>query len=199
MQSISNKCVVEYCSLDRQLALRYLGYRGQHVDDALLDEFERIASECEGRFAVRGTWRTFTVDDPALHLEGDSIKRFLKGFSHATFMACTLGMDCERELNRSEAQGAFRALMMDACASALIESGADACQRAVRLQCDNVANGAICGDKRFSPGYGDFPIERQRDFLDTLDASRNIGLFVTESHMLIPAKSITAIIPVQMF
>ncbi len=46
MQSISNKCFVEYCSLDRQLALRYLGYRGQYVDDALLDEFERIVDYC---------------------------------------------------------------------------------------------------------------------------------------------------------
>lgn len=199
MQSISNKCFVEYCLLDRQLALRYLGYKGQHVDDALLDEFERIAAECERRFAVRGTWRTFAIDNPELRLEGNSIKRFLKDSSHAVLMACTLGMDCERELNKSEAQGALKALMADACASALIESGADACQRAIRLQCGNAVNGAICGDKRFSPGYGDFPIERQHDFLDTLDASRNIGLFVTESHMLIPAKSITAIIPVRMF
>ena len=50
---------------------------------------------------------------------------------------------------------------------------------------------------RFSPGYGDLPIELQRDFLTLLDASRKIGLTATESSMLVPSKSITALIGIR--
>lgn len=47
---------------------------------------------------------------------------------------------------------------------------------------------------RFSPGYGDFPIAHQRDFSRLLDTPRKIGLTVTESCLLAPIKSVTAVI-----
>jgi len=46
---------------------------------------------------------------------------------------------------------------------------------------------------RYSPGYGDFPLEVQSDFLHITDAGRRIGLFVTDSDILTPQKSITAV------
>ena len=46
---------------------------------------------------------------------------------------------------------------------------------------------------RFSPGYGDYPISLQRDFLRLLDAPRKIGLSLSESCLLVPAKSVTAV------
>ena len=46
---------------------------------------------------------------------------------------------------------------------------------------------------RFSPGYGDYPITLQADFLRLLDAPRKIGLTATEHYLLTPAKSVTAI------
>ena len=47
---------------------------------------------------------------------------------------------------------------------------------------------------RFSPGYGDLPIDIQGDILNALNAQRRIGLTVTESSLLVPTKSVTAII-----
>ena len=49
---------------------------------------------------------------------------------------------------------------------------------------------------RFSPGYGDFSIEHQRDITSVLDTARRIGLTVTDSLMLAPMKSVTAVIGV---
>ena len=49
---------------------------------------------------------------------------------------------------------------------------------------------------RFSPGYGDFSIEHQRDIARVLDTARRIGLTVTDSLMLAPMKSVTAVIGV---
>ena len=47
---------------------------------------------------------------------------------------------------------------------------------------------------RFSPGYGDYPIELQKSFLHILDAPRKIGLTANDSFLLTPVKSVTAII-----
>ena len=46
---------------------------------------------------------------------------------------------------------------------------------------------------RFSPGYGDYPIELQSDFLRLLDAPRKIGLCTNNNSILTPTKSVTAV------
>ena len=47
---------------------------------------------------------------------------------------------------------------------------------------------------RFSPGYGDLPLELQAPLCAALDAQRRIGLTVTPSFLLNPTKSVTAVI-----
>ena len=49
---------------------------------------------------------------------------------------------------------------------------------------------------RYSPGYGDFPLEVQHDFLSALDAQRAIGLYANDAFLLTPMKSVTAVIGV---
>ena len=47
---------------------------------------------------------------------------------------------------------------------------------------------------RYSPGYGDLPLELQNPLLDLLDAPRRVGLCASASHILTPRKSVTAIL-----
>jgi hypothetical protein len=49
---------------------------------------------------------------------------------------------------------------------------------------------------RFSAGYGDLSIDIQRDFLEVLNAPKKIGLTATGENILIPRKSVTAIMGV---
>ena len=49
---------------------------------------------------------------------------------------------------------------------------------------------------RFSPGYGDMPISVQKDFLNLLYGEKDLGVSTTSSGIMIPRKSITAIIGV---
>ena len=46
---------------------------------------------------------------------------------------------------------------------------------------------------RFSPGYGDYPLEYQQNVIQYVDGPRKIGLNVTENHLMIPRKSVTAL------
>lgn len=47
---------------------------------------------------------------------------------------------------------------------------------------------------RFSPGYGDFRLSCQQFFFDALEISKRIGVYLTESFLMVPFKSITAVI-----
>lgn len=47
---------------------------------------------------------------------------------------------------------------------------------------------------RFSPGYGDLPLKTQRELIAKLDAPRKIGLTLNYNDLMIPMKSVTAII-----
>lgn len=49
--------------LDRSEALRYLGYTGQQVDEALLTRFNRLADECERVIAPSFAWSVFGIDE----------------------------------------------------------------------------------------------------------------------------------------
>lgn len=46
---------------------------------------------------------------------------------------------------------------------------------------------------RRSPGYDELPLEMSREIVAALDATRRIGVAVTDSCLLVPAKSVTAV------
>ena len=47
---------------------------------------------------------------------------------------------------------------------------------------------------RFSAGYGDLPLEAQKDIFRVLDCSKKIGLTLNDSLLMSPTKSVTAIV-----
>ena len=73
----------------------------------------------------------------------------------------------------------------------MIETYCDEVNDAIRQKAESA--GLYCRP-RFSPGYGDFDISHQRDLSRLLDTPRKIGLTVTESCLLAPIKSVTAVI-----
>ncbi|MCL1940604.1 MAG: hypothetical protein FWG09_01570, partial [Synergistaceae bacterium] len=82
--------------------------------------------------------------------------------------------------------------VLDACATQLIEESCDEIERQI---CAEAAASGLVSVPRFSPGYGDFPLDIQPCFLKALNAGRTIGLTCTEHHILLPRKSVTALIP----
>ena len=47
---------------------------------------------------------------------------------------------------------------------------------------------------RFSPGYGDMPLAQTREICAVLQTEKSIGLSVSQSGIMIPRKSVTAIL-----
>jgi len=50
---------------------------------------------------------------------------------------------------------------------------------------------------RRSPGYGEMPLDLSREILAKLDAPKKIGVSLTDSLLLVPSKSVTAICEIE--
>lgn len=191
------------CRIDRAEALGYLGYAGQPLDDQLQQRFDAAVEACERDLVPRSIWASFRIDQATLQdtavvlhgsslvLEGRSIAQHLEGAVEAVLLACTLGAKSEQELRRRTALSPADALMYSAAASALVEAAANEAEAAIVAE---AATRGLRANFRYSPGYGDFPLTVQPAFLAALDATRRIGLTATETNLLVPAKSITAVI-----
>lgn len=107
-------------------------------------------------------------------------------------MAATLGFAPEQLIRRAEALGQqSRALIYDAAASAMIETYCDALNDALRKEA--VTEGHVLRP-RFSPGYGDLSLSLQTEFMRVLQLKRQLGITMTESLLMLPSKSVTAVI-----
>ncbi len=122
-------------------------------------------------------------------LAGETAGLMLGQCSHAALLCCTLGAEFDAMLRREQARDMSRAAILDACGGAWVEAGCGAAERelAGRLPGKHLTD-------RFSPGYGDLPLDLQPAVCAALDAGRRLGLYVTESRMLVPVKSVTAVI-----
>lgn len=182
--------------LDQKEALRYLGAAG--ADGALRQAMAEAAAWLEAHVAPRWIYRVFhltaaeggvTLEGAGVTLTGRLAKTMLADCRQAVLLACTLGQPWERLMREEQARDMARAVMLDACASAYVEAGCDAAQAEIAARMP----GLYLTD-RFSPGYGDLPLSLQPSILRALDATRRLGLYATETHLLLPQKSVTAVL-----
>ncbi len=179
----------EMFCISRVEVQKYLGYAGQTLTVELEQRIESMVSLCEQSLHPSYIYATYPIDDLPIHLAGSAIQSHLEGAVGCVFMVCTLGIACDTAIRTYSVKSALDAFIYDTAASALIESVANACEaNAVHKAHD--ANLMING--RFSPGYADLPLDIQSEILVCLNATRRLGLTVTQEGMLIPTKSITA-------
>ena len=106
-------------------------------------------------------------------------------------MAATLGAGVDALLRRLEVTDIALCAAADATASAAIEPVCDAVEADARARVQAQGN-FMTG--RYSPGYGDCPLDLQAELCRALDTPRGIGLTVTPQKLLVPRKSVTAIL-----
>ena len=176
--------------------LRYLGVSGGEPPEDLLESVRRCGKEIMRVARPRLVWRLFPLEGttPAgtcLTLTGADIRRHLDDCHRCVLMAATLGADVERLLMQTQVADMAKALILDSCASSAVENLCDNFEEDLRTRVE--AEGFYLTD-RFSPGYGDLPLTLQRDFCDLLNTQRQIGLTVSPTSLLIPRKSVTAVL-----
>lgn len=184
-------------NLDLEEILRYLEYRGQIIDDNLNAQIHRCIETVNRVAKPRYTFKEYILEEMGIlpkelsFLSGEDIKKHIKYCNKIILFAATIGIDVERQIRIAGVKNVSDSVIMDSCASTLIEAVCDNIDTKFRLK--NVGKYLTF---RFSPGYGDLPISTQREFSHILDTGKKIGLNISESGIMIPRKSVTAIIGV---
>lgn len=182
-----------------------MGYRGQEYSAHIADKVGEQVAACIACGSPRASIRAFDVagirDDggtpvvtlagTALELRGKSIAAHLAGAVSVGVMAVTIGMGIDRELRRLSFVDRVGQVVFDAAATALVERAADAAEASIVAQARE--RGLFC-NYRFSPGYGDLPLETQPTLLAAVDAYRRLGITLSESLLMSPTKSVTAVV-----
>ena len=79
---------------------------------------------------------------------------------------------------------------MQAVGAAAIEDYCNRCQKKIEEQ---AAAEGFYVRSRYSPGYGDLSLTYQAEFLRVLEATKKIGIVLSEGGVMIPEKSVTAV------
>ena len=183
--------------LDLDEVLRYMGCPAEKADPETRTLVETCAREMEAAARPRWTGRVLdiTLEEDSVRLEGGQLlpgrdlRKHLEGCERAAVFCATLSAQADALIRRWESRDMLRALALDCCATAGVEQVCD--------QVEPELQGKFPGCSfpfRYSPGYGDLPLELQGEILHLLDAPRKIGLCASSSHILTPRKSVTAIL-----
>ena len=177
--------------INRQETLQYLSYRGEKLTDTVTADLDRCEETVLSTARPRAVWRLLPKDDRGFLPQGESVQSLLSDCHSMILFAATLGSEIDMLIRRAQHRNMSDALMLDAAASAAIENVCDnlCADLAQQLAPDHLTD-------RFSPGYGDFPLSQQADFFRILDIPRRIGVTLTESGLMVPQKTVTALIGV---
>jgi 5-methyltetrahydrofolate--homocysteine methyltransferase len=167
-----------------------------------LDDIQETLDSCERELlsviTPRYVYRLFDIshtpggveiNGSGLTLTGQSIKEHLEGCDRLIVMAATLSSGADKLINKYQITDMSKALITDAMASAAIEQVCNLAEVEIKeaIQPEYMT-------WRFSPGYGDLPLDIQPKLLSLINAPKYIGLTHNSSNLLIPIKSVSAVI-----
>lgn len=179
---------------------RYLGYQKIKPDevvegriDACLDHLrkESRVRDAYAVFALSGEGNTLRFAD--VSVESKNLSKNLRGCHEVILFAATIGPAVDRLIRRSELTSMTDAAIYQAAGAAFIEGVCDVLNTKLK---DQAAEQGLYLRPRFSPGYGDVPLALQRDFFRILVPEKNCGISLSDSLLMSPSKSVTALIGV---
>ena len=181
-------------AIDTAQAARYFGARGT-PDESTMALLEKCAVPLLAAATPRAVWLEADVDalTEAGILRGGDVMKHLEGCPQALLLAVTLGPAVDAQIRRAGVGDIAAGVASDALGSALAEQAAEAAETELRQWAAKEGK-YLTG--RFSPGYGDWDIAVQPLVAAALDTVRRAGLCVTDTNLMTPRKSVTAILGV---
>ena len=150
----------------------------------------------KGAAQCRAVWARYplvrdgeTLDLGFARTDSRDLRDRLAGCGEILLFACTAGAETDRRIARAKLLSPARGLLMHAIGAQQVEG---ACEELCRRLAERFADRQLTD--RYSPGYGDLPLSLQRDVMEALDCGRSIGVTLSDSLLMTPSKSVTAII-----
>ena len=159
---------------------RYCGCREIPSEGELVNLMDEVLSEY-GNIA-RG--KVCFVRAPHLPFDSDSkgLAKVIAGSDEVIVFAATVGLEFDRIIGRFKRTSPSKALILQALGAERVEA-----------LCDLFCSGFEGRTARYSPGYGDMPLESQKDVFALLQCESKIGISLNSSLLMTPSKSVTAI------
>lgn len=184
--------------VDRKETLRYLGYRGQEIDEKTQQLLDEAAAELERESSPKSVYQEYPCQVKGnqilignLTVTSANLARNLKGCEAVVLLAATIGRGADFMIKKYSVVNIAKAAIIQAAGASYIESYVDEVEAKIRQEA--LARGLYLRP-RFSPGYGDFPLECQKELFEMLECSKRIGVALTEGNLMMPSKSVTALI-----
>ena len=126
------------------------------------------------------------TDFGSFSVKSKTVAKNLEGCKKSVIFAATLGVGIDRLISKYSLLSPAKAVILGAIGNERIEALCDA------FCTDIKAKTGYYALPRFSPGYSDFDLERQKDIFDLLNCRKLIGLTLNDSLLMSPSKSVTA-------
>lgn len=183
--------------IDKGEAARYMGYRDTLPDINMTKLILQAELELLGVIRPRVCYKVFDLErknglylaGTSLELKGESISNHLAACEQAVVLCATLSEGVDKLLRKYEVENMVNAIIVDALSNVAIEQVCDKAEEHIFKDLPEYSH-----TWRFGVGYGDFPLSMQKQVLDVMEAGKRIGLYTTESSILIPRKSVTCIL-----
>lgn len=176
--------------------MRYAGCRDENEETKAL--LESAWEEAKGQLSYRACCRQYPLlldgDNCNLYFAGvqsHALAQRLQGCGGLLLMGATVGIGIDRLILKYGKVAPARALMMQAIGAERIEA---LCDALCALMAEEMEKQGLYLTPRFSPGYGDLPLEVQKDIFKAMRPENPLGLTLNDSLIMSPSKSVTAII-----
>jgi hypothetical protein len=184
--------------VDRKEVLRYARAEGDETTLALL---ESCIAEAKDRFSYNVCYARFGIEIHGDEIDlgftrtsSHSLAKCLDGCHEIVLLAATVGFGIDRLIEKYSFISPSRAVIFQALGSERVEALCDAFCNDLATEEERSGNTLR---PRFSPGYGDLPLELQRDIFASLGCTRAIGITLGDNLFMNPTKSVTAIIGIK--
>lgn len=189
--------------LEKREVLRYLGYKDgitmlpSNIDN-LIDRSMNKAYEIIVPLGLFETYEVNRIQNAEVSFKGVDLKvdsrdiaLLLEKSRYVSIMAVSIGKEIHDHIDELFKRDEFaEALIFDAIGSDAAEKAANALNMVIGEEA--IEKGFFL-TRRFSPGYGDFDLTYQKSICNLIKTN-TIELSATEHNILIPKKSITAIL-----
>lgn len=184
--------------INSAMALRFLRVR-REVDEQVKGIFRQCVDEFLENVNYKACYRYFDIKieddiiffDDVMQFQSKKLAKNLSGCKGAFLFVATTSAMVDRLINKHMNLQLSRAMMIDAIGSSAVECFCDSLCRHIEDE-NNIKL-----RPRFSPGYGDLSIKYQSVVLGVCDCSRKIGVMLTHNNMMVPRKSVSAIVGVR--
>lgn len=167
-------------------------------DEAILSLVDEAIQKAEKEFKPKTLYRIFdcNINEDVIEIQGYTFnsKRLaenLSGCKRVVVFGATLGTECDRMINLSVLENLSMGIALQAAAAQMIEEVCDNLEEEIKREY------GVSLTQRFSPGYFDLDITEQKKVFELLELTKRIGITLTDTFEMLPAKSVTAFIGIE--